>query len=107
MKKIREGVSGPIKASRRFLISITTMKKNAPIQAMFSIAAKRLAVLVVSITMSGRKRKVAAIDGARQAIQKYVSKLDGGRLVFTIVYTKPSRGHLGVAIADAAFNLFT
>jgi len=81
MKKIREGVSGPRKARRRFLISITTMKKNAPSQAMFSIAAKKLDVLVVSMTMSGRKRKVAAIYGARQAIQKYVSKLDGGRFV--------------------------
>ena len=100
MKKIKDGVSGPIKARRRFLKIITTINTNAPSQAIFSIAAIRLDVLVVSMKMSGRKRKVAAIYGARQAIQKYVSKLDGGRLV----YANPSRGQLCVVIADAAFN---
>ena len=63
------------------LTSITTMKMNIPSQAMFSIAAIRLDVLVVSMKMSGRKRKVAAMYGARHAIQKYISKLDGGRFV--------------------------
>jgi hypothetical protein len=100
MKKIKDGASGPKKAKRRFLISITTIKRNTPSQAMFSSAAKRLDVLVVSITMNGRKRKVTVIYGARQAIQKYVSKLDGGRLV----YANPSRGQLGVVIADSAAN---
>jgi hypothetical protein len=98
VKKIREGVSGPKKANWRFLINITTMKIKAPSQAIFSIAAKRLDVLVTSIAMRGRKRKVAAIYGARQAMQKYVSKLVGGRLVTA----KPSRGQLWVEITDAA-----
>ena len=73
MKKIKEGASGPKKARRRFLISITKINTNAPSQAMFSIAAKTLDALVVSIKMSGRKRKVAAIYGARQAIQNNLS----------------------------------
>ena len=81
MKKIKDGANGPVKARRRFLITIIMMNINAPSQAMFSIAANKLDVLVVSMKMSGRKRKVAAIYGARQAIQKYVSKLDGGALV--------------------------
>ena len=90
MKKIREGVSGPKKANPRFLINITTMKIKALSQAMFSRAAKRLDVLVTSTPMRGRKRKVAAIYGARQAMQKYVSKLVGGRFATVM----PSLGQL-------------
>ena len=66
-------------ATLRFLINIPIIKINAPSQRMFSRAAKMLDVLVVSRPIIGLKRNVAAIYGARQAMQKYVSRLAGGR----------------------------
>ena len=88
MRKISEGARGVKNATLRFLINIPMIKINAASQRIFSSAAKRLDVLVVSRPIIGRKRNVALIYGARQAMQKYVSKLVGGRFATT----KPSLG---------------
>ena len=98
MRKIREGARGAKNATLRFLINIPIIKIKAPSQRRFSRAAKMLDVLVVSRPIIGRKRNVAAIYGARQAMQKYVSKVVGGRFI----KARPSLGQLGVTITVAA-----
>jgi hypothetical protein len=90
VRKISEGAIGEKNATLRFLINIPIIKINAPSHRIFSRAAKRLDVLVVSRPIIGLKRNVELIYGARQAIQKYVSKLVGGR--FT--RASPSLGQL-------------
>ena len=86
------------KATLRFIINIPMIKINAPSQRRFSRAANKLDVLVVSRPIIGRKRNVALIYGARQTMQKYVSKLVGGRFI----KARPSLGQPGVTITDAA-----
>ena len=61
----------------RLLIIKTSITTKSNSQNMFSTAAIRLEVLVISRPRIGRKRKVETIYGALQAIQKYVSNLVG------------------------------
>ena len=61
----------------RLLIIKTSITAKSNSQNMFSTAAIRLEVLVISRPRIGRNRKVETIYGALQAIQKYVSNLVG------------------------------
>ena len=82
----------------RFRINNPKMVMKNATHTMFSIAAKRLDLLVMSTPTIGRNRNVATMYGALQAIQKYVMNLVGGEIANDGVPI----GQLCVSITEAA-----